>query len=133
MNSHDSQPVYDMNLLLQSLRACLKNDQYDFWAVLADDHQIKPLVTSVDALRTEFLCHIFSGGCVSSGARGCKGIVNMEEWSQSMGIRVIDSTLQWVEEGSLSVEDFVTLCKSLGLESTAKNKKILLTRKLAVR
>jgi len=53
----------------------------------------------------------------------------MEQWSQSMSIRVIDHTFQWMEEGILSIEDFVSTCKALSLGSSATDKRRVLTKK----
>jgi len=96
VTSHDPKPVYDMNLMLRSLQTCLSNDQYCFWAKLADEHQIKVVVTSVDDLRTEFIRHIYGGDCVSSGGTGWKEIVTAERWSQSMvSVSLIAHCSRW--------------------------------------
>lgn len=133
MNSHDPTPLYDMNLVLRLLRVYLENEEYDFWASVAHENQLRVAVTSVDALRMELIHHIFSGTCVSNDAPGCKAVVSLERWPQSMGIRVIDSTLEWVDQGTLSTTSFEQVCKGLGIETKTVNKKRALTKMLVNR
>ena len=133
LNHRDHKPTYDMNRMLQLLQDCLYNDEPSFWAKVSHDHQFKVTLTDASALRTGFVDHLFSGTCVLHNGDGCKTIVNNERWPHSMGIRVIDSILEWVEQGSLSVKDFVCVCAALGITSTAGNKKRSLRTKLVDR
>ena len=133
LNHRDHEPTYDMNRMLQLLQDCLYNDEPSFWAKVSHDHQFKVTLTDASALRAGFVDHLFSGTCVLHNGDGCKTIVNNERWPHSMGIRVIDSILEWVEQGSLSVKDFVCVCAALGITSTAGNKKRSLRTKLVDR
>lgn len=76
---------------------------------------------------------MFSGTCVLCPGSGCTAVVKGEKWPQTMGIRVIDSTLQWVEQDVLTVEGFVRICGALGIKSSASNRKRSLMTKLVDR
>ena len=131
MNSHDIQPEYDMNFILQLLRACLQDDQPAFWAKVLHEHQVKSVLTNMDPLHTDFIRHIFSGTCVLCPGSECKAVMSHEQWPQSMGICVINNTLQWLEQDALSVEEFTCICKALNILPTGKNNKTRsLVRKL---
>ena len=130
MNSPDFEPVYDMNTLLSLLQSCLHNERYDFWVGVAHEHQIKTLLMTIDSFCFNFICHVFSGVCVSGDEPGCKTVVNHEWWPQLMGIRVIDDTLLWVEQGALSVQDFVCVCQALGITLSAADKIRSLTKQV---
>ena len=127
---HDHRPIYDIQLVLEVLQTCLRNDDVAFWAKVSFDHHIEVSVTSADALRTGILRHMFSGACVLHQGPQCKSIVTGEQWSHSMAIHVIDSTLTWVEEGSLTLNDLVCICDALGITSSALRKKRSLLKKL---
>lgn len=46
---HDPTPIYDMNLMLELSRECVKNESYDFWALISHEHQLKVSLTSVES------------------------------------------------------------------------------------
>jgi len=130
MISHDPKPVYDMNLILELIRSSMDNVGSPFWAKVLHEHQISVPLTSVDAFRKGLIKHIFSGGCVAHRGSECKIVVSGEEWEQSMGIRVIDSTLEWVRQGVLTIKDMECICVALDKASNAKKQLRSLTRKL---
>jgi len=130
MISHDPKPIYDMNLVLQLLHASLENEGSAFWAKVLHEHQISVSLTSVGAFRTGLIKHIFSGGCVAHHGSGCKVVVRGEEWQQSMGIRVIDITLEWAKQGVLTVKELGYICGALDETSSARNKSRSLTSRL---
>jgi hypothetical protein len=133
MNNHVHHPTYNMNLVLELLRACLQNNHPAFWAEVSQNHQITVSLTSADALRAEFIRHIFSGGCVLRHGLQCTAVVNGEEWPHSMGIRMIDSVLEWMEQGFVTVNDLVCICGALGITSNVVHKRKCLLKKLVDR
>ena len=133
MNPHDCRPDYDMNLVLNLLQTCLRNNEPAFWAKISDEHHIKSLVTDMDALCTEFIRHLFYGACVSCQGSQCRAVVTGERLPESMGIRVLDSTLRWVEQGELTIDDLARVCRSINIQPSAKNKKRSLLTKLTER
>lgn len=132
LNLHDP-PEYDMNLVLHLLQSCLRNDVVDFWAKIEHEHQFSVALTSMEALRSGFIRHIFDGDCVLRRGAECKAVVNSEDERHSMSIRVIDSTIQWVEGGILSAGDFTQICEALDITSGAKQRVRSLTNMLVAR
>ena len=126
----DAHPVYDMDRVLQLLHDCLHNKQTAFWAEVAQNHRFKVEITSVDAFLTGFIRHIFSGGCVAGSGAECRDIVRGEQWAHSMGIQMIDSTLEWLESRKLSLKQFVRICAALDISSSAVHKEKSLKGKL---
>ena len=133
LNRHDNKAVYDMNLVFQSLQMCLRSNDTAFWAKVSHEHQFNVALTDVDALRTGFVCHIFSGECVSRRGDGCKAVVDNEKWPHSMAIHVIDDTIRRVQQGLLSTDDFVRTCEGLDITARVVNKKRSLVTKLVER
>ena len=129
----DPRPVYNMDRVLQLLQDCLQNKQTAFWAEVSYNHKFEVEVTSTDALLTGFIRHIYSGDCVAGKGAECKDIVRDERWTHSMGIHMIDSTLEWLESRKLDVDQFVRICAALGLSSSAVRKERLLKGKLVDR
>lgn len=129
----DPSPVYDMNLALNLLLSCLHNDETAFWAKLSHEHQYEVTLTNVDAFRTGFIHHIFNGDCVIHRGEECKSVVTSERSPHSMAIALIDCTLEWVQKGYLTGDDFTRTCASLDLFSSAKRKVKSLTKKILAR
>lgn len=130
LNHRDNEAVYDMNLVFQLLQTCLRSNDIAFWAKVSHEHQFKVTLTDVDALRAAFIRHIFSGDCVSRRGDGCRMVVNNEEWPHSMGVRLIDDTIRWVEQGLLGTDEFVRTCECLNITTQVVNKKRSLMTKL---
>jgi hypothetical protein len=133
VNPHDHHPIYDMKLVLELLRTCLSNGEPAFWAGVSRDHHIKVSITSVDALRTEMICHLFSGACVLHHGPQCMAVVDGERWPHSMSIRAIDSLLEWMDEGSLTLNDLICICRALGITSGALQNRKSLQKQLVER
>jgi hypothetical protein len=133
MNDHDHHPTYDMNLVLELLQACLRNDHPAFWAEVSQSHQVTVSLTSADVLRMEFIRHIFSGDCVLRHGLQCTAVVRGERWPHSMGIRVIDGVLDWIEQGFVTVNELVCICEALGITSNVVHKRKSLLKKLVDR
>ena len=133
VNDCEPPPIYDMNLVLELLRSSICANDTAFWVKVSHEHQIKVTVTSVSELRAEFIRHIFSGACVNHHGSGCKSVVDHEKWAQRMGIRVIDSTLEWMEHGSLMVNESTHICGALGVPACAAWMMRALKRKLVDR
>ena len=133
MTPHDPDPVYDMNLVLQLLQSCFATEQFDFWGKILHEHQITTSLTHVDAFRDAFIQHMFSGTCVLHHGSGCKAVVAHERWPQSMGIRMIDCMLKWVERDALSLINCTRICDALGIQLAATQKKRSMRIKLSDR
>ena len=67
----------------------------------------------MDVFRSEFIRHMFAGTRALCPGSECTAVVKGEQWPQTVGIRVIDNTLQWVEQDALSIEDFVRIYGAL--------------------
>ena len=129
----DPAPVYDSNLILELLRACVSDEQYLSYAKVVSEHKITPAVGTADGVRAELIRHLFSGGCLLQKGIGCKEIVSGEVWPQSVGIRMIDLTSQWLDSGSLTSKDMGKICHALELVPSATKQTRSLLSKLANR
>lgn len=132
MNHHDP-PIYDMNLALQLLQSCLRDDEFEFWAATEHRHQFKVKLTTVECLRTGSICHIFNGDCVLHRGAECKGVFTSDACTHAMGIRVIYSTVQWVQQGVLAADELSHICDALDIETRAKRRPRSLLAKLTER
>ena len=130
---HDPNPVYDFDLVLRQLKLFLLKDDVSLWAEIAQSHGLKSKITSVDSCRISLIQHIFNGDCVFHQGSACGEIVTSERWPHLMGIRGIDTMLNWQDSGSLSTSEFIQICDALEVKSSAKWKVRNLRRMLVDR
>lgn len=133
MTQHDDAPdaIYFRNAIFEFMRLCLSDEHWLFYSEAVAQHAVSPTVATSDGARTALLQHLFSGGCSSGQGTQCRGIVRGERWAQSVGIRVIDLTLEWFDNGNLTVAELDQICLALGLTSSATKKKRSVLSKLA--
>jgi hypothetical protein len=123
-------PVIDKNHILQLLLTCLHNNSIDFWAKTELQHHFRVALTIVEALRSGLIRYIFDGKSVLHRGADCETVAGSESRPHLMGIYIIDSTVQWVQKGVLSVDEFSRICDALDISSRAKQKVRSLTTKL---
>lgn len=112
---HDPTPTHNQNTILDLLRTCVSDERYMFYAKVVSEHQIIPTVGTAEGVRNELIRHLFSGRCHSHQGSGCSEVVCGEDWPQSIAIKLIDLTCQWVDEGVLSSKDLGSICQGLGI------------------
>ena len=118
-------PVYDMNLVLQLLLTCLHNNSIDLgWAKTELPHHFGVALSSVETLRSGLIRHIFDGKCALHRGADCETVAGSESRPHLMKIHMINSNVQWVQKGVLSVEleGFSRRCEALDISSRAKQK-----------
>jgi len=130
---HDIRGIYDMDLVRSLLQSCLEDTRTSFWAKILDEHQINVTLTSVDDFRKRFIEHIYSGECVENRGSQCGEVVMQERWPQSMAIRMVDETLEWVGNGNMRTSELGRICDALGLVPSATRRKRSLMAKLVER
>ena len=113
----DPPSAYDMNLVLQLLCSCLCNEDTTFCAKLLHEHNFNIPLGTVDVFRAGFIWHIYNGNCVSHQGISRKAVVLSECWPQSMGIQLIDSRLQWMEQGALTAKELASIYGAIETQS----------------
>ena len=133
MTPHDPSPIYNTVVLLKLLRLCVSGKGYLFYAKILSEHDVSPPVGTADGARAELLRHLFSGCCVLQHSTGCREVVSGEKWSHPIGIKMIDLTCQWVDEGKLTTDDLGYICEALDGVTYAGQQRRSLLSKLANR
>ena len=123
--------VYNEELIYELVRIGVSNEHWLFYSDCIAQHNITPMAATAEGARTALLQHLFSGDCVLGKGMQCTSVVRGERWSQSVGIRLIDLTCEWVDENRLSTADIGIICRALGLQSSNTNKRRSLLSKLA--
>jgi hypothetical protein len=122
MKNHDHCEIYDVHLVFDLLKSCFRTVDIGYWAKVADDHKLDIDLTSVEAFRSSFIKHIYDGECMFRRGAGCASVVKMGRWAHLLGVSLIDVTLEWVDQGTLPLADFVRICRTLTMETNAKKK-----------
>ena len=108
-------PSYDMAYVLKLLSSAMRNDSLSFWAQILSDHSIKVDVNGVDSYRTAFFKHLFTGVCVSQAGSGCCRVVWNEQLPEKMGVKMIDTVLEWLDLRTLTLEEYSVICSALDI------------------
>lgn len=133
MTQHDQTHICNPITMRELLKICTSDEEYVAYAKVVSEHQITPAVGTADGVRTELIRHVFSGGCSLQRGPGCKSVVSGAGWPQSVAIKLIDLTCQWVDEDELTTSDLQAICRGLGLRPGKTHQRRSLLSKLAVR
>ena len=133
VNNHDHRPAYEIDCILHLLKACFSNSRYEFWAEIADGHQLEINMTNAEDLHIAFIRHLYDGSCALHKGSECSIFVTSGHWKHQMAVYLVDSTLEWVENTSIGVDDFVYICNALGIKTNTKWKVRSLRTKLVDR
>ena len=115
--------IYNEELIFELLRIGVSNEHWLFYSDYIAQHNITLMVATAEGARTALLQHLFSGDCVLGKGMQCTSVVRGERWSQSVGIRLIDFTCEWVNDNRLSTADIGIICRALGLQLSNTNKR----------
>ena len=124
-------PVYFRDAIFDFIHLCHTNEHWLFYSQAVADHAVTPQVGTSDGARAALLQHLFSGGCVTGQGAQCKRFVHGERWPQSMAIKMVDFTSEWVDTGKLTMTELSQICATLGLIASVTNQKRSLMSKLA--
>ena len=127
----DPRPAYNEILIFDFLRIALSNENWLFYSKVVFEHMIAPTVATADGARVAMIQHLFAGGCIAQGGSKCKDLVQGEDWSQSVGIKIIDLVCEWADIGKISAQDLRYICHALGFSPSLTNQRRSLLAKLA--
>ena len=83
----------------------------------------------LDTFREAFIKLLFSGACVLQSGTACRLVVTNEQSPENMGVRMIDRTLEWFDDGMLSLTALSMICHALDIPaSPSQEKRSLLCR-----
>ena len=105
------------------IQAALQNTDVDFWAQTLSGHHIEVTVNDVDTFRDAFIKHLFSGACVLESGTACRLVATNEQSPENMGVQMIDRTLEWFDDGMLSLAALSTICRALDIPASASQEK----------
>ena len=119
VTSRDTPAILNTKLILERICACLVNRDTSFWAEVEADHPYHVDFTDVGAFRACFIRHIYSGECAQAKGTGCRKFT-CHQSPQVVAIALIDTTLQWLQEGVLAMDDFAYICSALDITMMSK-------------